>query len=228
MRSRTSLLVLAAFLFGGGAIAASIPIHAVWQTETATQLIWSQERLFLHVREANRGWAGSVAAWLWQMGRNFLGGSTQGLVSTHRSTVITIGSDGVREFPFQGPSSPVLVVYHATVYGQIGGELRRWNGSGFEELGADEAQRFQSAKLFTEPIYSDIGGWSSVVNMLMPPARSYRVALASGEVLVRTSLAESRRAVDVTRNGKVVWHAEWDSRPRYVGPSEYRRLLPQP
>ncbi len=142
--------------------------------------------------------------------------------------IITVGPEGLREFAFDGSSGPVFTVFDNTIYDWIGGALKKWNGAGFEDVASEEAQRFLSASRVTEPNYRDIDGWSSAVNVLMPPERDYRVPITPGDVHLQTKLTPSRRALELSWKGKTVWQAEWDSRPRYVGRAEYRTLFAEP
>lgn len=216
MTKRALLLLVVSVVFLAGAIASTARLTVAWRHEVVTQLVWTSDRAFLYVNEAHRVWSGSYTAWGWQLLRSVLGGSTQGIVTTTRTTVLAIDETGVTTFDTQQGSMP-LTVFENAVYTRVGGVLQRWDGSTFHPVDAGDERRYSAAAINSEPRYTNVSGWSGAMSLLMDGRREYLIGSHQRiRIVAMRNMAEAEKVLEVHIGSSLAWRGVWRDEATYV------------
>ena len=112
------------------------------------------------------------------------------------------------------------------------GPLKKWNGRHFGQLSDGDAVRYKATKPSAEPWYSDVGGWSSRINLLNQGNKrlEYPLDLNGAQAVVIADRSNERQPtlkVQIAQRG-IVDILSVDEGFRTVNADEYSTLMRGP
>lgn len=211
----------------GVPLSAKINVHLIREHETASQLLWSQRAAYVVTGLRRDGWTGNYLTYGLYFLRGLFGGGIPFQSSRHWQLVTHIAPSGIDRHELEGQQFTPVQPFGEDIFQQFAGG--KWNGSRFVPLSGPEASEFENRKIHREPLYTDIGGWSSRINLLKQGDGRFEYPLlfdgAKAMVIAERHGAAVNRIHAVLPGQTSVEIVFVDERLHRVGAEEFRRLM---
>lgn len=181
----------------GAAIGLSVHRHLVWERVGGDQLVWSDDEALYFAVCHREGWSGSLLELGWEYVRaSFRQSGT--LTDRKTSLLITrITNNGTTQTAMPDTATFPLGVFENRVYAVHQGALSKWADGTFVPVADEEASRVHYGIAGGQ--FSNINGWSSVVNVVKrePGQHTYSLSLGGVPVTVIADQAPTLERVSV-------------------------------
>ena len=199
----------------------------MWEHVTHSQLLTSEDDVYLYINVRVTGWHGNRFGYAWQMFRNWVGTNTSMKEGREDLIVLHYAGDNWRNMVVRNVRPSRVFAVNDTLYAKVDGVLSRWSGYDFEPLDGLEARRVLGAAQLSDGKGSS---WINHMNVLAFGRRettyplsvrghSLELVIANDFQLLQHVVAE-RAGNGATRE---LWSS--NSRPRIVEEQTYRRLF---
>lgn len=174
-----------------------VPVYVIWDRETGAQVVWSSDgEIIIQVGQRTDGWSGSIVAFLWDaILANSVGAPVETIKLAERVFVFSWNGAAFERQEMEDTPLNWYWVHNRTMYGTVGNALSRWTGKEFERIDRGEAQRVLAHG--TSAWFTDIDGWSSLVNLLAiaPGAvTEHRISPGRQDVVIIASKSSDGRS----------------------------------
>jgi len=158
-------------------ISLSVHRHLVWERVGGDQLVWSSDEALYFATYHSEGWSGNLLELGWEYVRGYF---RQSGTLTDRKTslvVIRITNNGTTQTVVPDTATFPLGVFENRVYAVHNGTLSKWVDGTFVSVGEGEASRVHHGMAGGQ--FSNVNGWSSVVNVVKrePGQHTYPLSL---------------------------------------------------
>jgi hypothetical protein len=146
------------------AIALSLRVHMVADTEMGTTLLWNDREAFVFIPRQRLAWSGSYLGFAWRALRPALGASFGMKPVLGWETILVITPDGVQERTLP-EAFWIAGLADGAIIGSLGGQTCRWNGETAVPVSAEDLVRIPPA-LQAITRLDGSNGWNGRVNLL--------------------------------------------------------------